>query len=281
MERSSKVSLTIGTAGKVFSAEPGRWQALPKPKTIVWEQNTKEGCCFKNEGSESLEVNTHRDSIAKLIDHTQLSPETKAEEISILCREAKIFGFASVCVNPVYVSLASSLLKGSEVKVSTVVGFPLGATTTRVKIFEIEEALANGADEIDAVMQVGALKSGENQMVLDELVALRKATEGKILKIIIETGLLTTEEKIRASLLGKKAGADYIKTSTGFLKSGATVEDIQLIRFSLGSQVGIKASGGIKSRECAQELMRAGATRIGTSASLNIINGQGAFKRAS
>lgn len=254
MEQLSKVLVTIGTAGKLFNKEPGSWQPLLKPKTIVWEQDTKK-CC----------------SIAKLIDHTQLAPEAKAEDISSLCMEAKTFGFASVCVNPIFVSLASSLVKGSGVKVCSVVGFPLGASATRVKIFEAEELLANGADEIDAVIQIGALKSGENQMVLDELVALRKVTQGKILKVIIETGLLTREEKIRASIIGKKAGADYIKTSTGFSKSGATVEDIQLIRLAIGSEPGIKASGGIKTKKFAQELIRAGATRIGTSASVDII----------
>jgi deoxyribose-phosphate aldolase len=209
--------------------------------------------------------------IASLIDHTLLKANATEEEIIKLCEEAKEYGFASVCVNPVYVNLCKQLLKGTNVKVCTVVGFPLGATTSNVKAFEAKEAVANGADEIDMVINIGALKSGEYQLVLNDIKAVREATRGKILKVIIETAYLTKEEKIKACELAKQAGADFVKTSTGFAPTGATVEDVALIKSVVGPKIGVKASGGIRTLEDALKMVKAGATRIGTSASVAIV----------
>lgn len=213
-------------------------------------------------------------SIARLIDHTILKPNATQEEIGKLCEEARRFCFASVCINPTYVALAASLLRGSGVAVTTVVGFPLGSTTPTVKAIEARDAIANGADEIDMVINVGALKSGNDALVLDDIKAVREATRGKVLKVIIETALLTKEEKVRACQLGKRAGADFMKTSTGFSSGGATVEDIRLMREVVGPQMGIKAAGGIRDPEFAHALVAAGATRIGASASVAIATGK-------
>jgi deoxyribose-phosphate aldolase len=212
--------------------------------------------------------------IASLIDHTLLKANATKEEIVKLCEEAKEYGFASVCVNPVYVNLCKQLLKGTNVKVCTVVGFPLGATTSNVKAFEAKEAVANGADEIDMVINIGALKSGNYQLVLDDIKAVREATRGKILKVIIETAYLTKEEKIKACELAKQAGADFVKASTGFAPAGATVEDIALMKSVVGLKIGVKASGGIRTLEDALKMVKAGATRIGTSASVAIVKGE-------
>jgi len=209
--------------------------------------------------------------IASLIDHTLLKANATEEEIIKLCEEAKEYGFASVCVNPVYVSLCKQLLKGTNIKVCTVVGFPLGATTSNVKAFEAKEAIANGADEIDMVINIGALKSGNYQLVLDDIKAVREATRGKILKVIIETAYLTKEEKIKACELAKQAEADFVKTSTGFAPTGATVEDVALMKSVVGPKIGVKASGGIRTLEDALKMVKAGATRIGTSASVSIV----------
>ncbi|MFH0948549.1 MAG: deoxyribose-phosphate aldolase [Elusimicrobiota bacterium] len=212
--------------------------------------------------------------IASLIDHTLLKANATQEEIGKLCEEAKKYGFASVAVNPGYVSQAHKLLTGSSVKVCAAIGFPLGATTTTVKAIESSGAIANGADEIDMVINVGALKSGNYQVVLDDIKAVREATCGKILKVIIETVYLTKEEKIKVCQLSKEAGADFVKTSTGFgpSGSGATVEDIQLMRETVGPTMGIKASGGIRTQEDARKMIDAGATRIGSSASVAIVS---------
>ncbi|MFN3966211.1 MAG: deoxyribose-phosphate aldolase [Endomicrobiia bacterium] len=209
-----------------------------------------------------------------MIDHTLLKANATQEEIGKLCEEAKKYGFASVCVNPAYVSLCSQLLKATAIKVCTVVGFPLGATTPTVKAIEARDAIANGADEIDMVINIGALKSGNYQLVLDDIKAVRDATRGKILKVILETAYLTKEEKIKACLLAKEAGADFVKTSTGFGPSGATVEDIILMRETVGKTMGIKASGGIRTAEDAEKMIKAGATRIGASASVAIVTGK-------
>jgi deoxyribose-phosphate aldolase len=210
--------------------------------------------------------------IAHLIDHTLLKATTTKEEIKKLCVEAKKYEFASVCVNPTYVSFASRFLTGSSVKVCTVIGFPLGATTTNVKVCEAKDAIRNGADEIDMVMNIGALKSKNYKLVYDDVKAVRKATQKKVLKIIIETAYLTRNEKIEACKLSKKAGVDYVKTSTGFGPSGAVVEDILLMRKTVGPTLGIKASGGIKTQSDAIKMIKAGATRIGASASVAIVS---------
>jgi len=211
--------------------------------------------------------------LAKYIDHTLLKPSATKEDIKRLCEEAKKYGFASVCVNPSWVSYCKKLLQGSDVKVCTVIGFPLGATTPTVKAMEAREAIMNGADEVDMVINVGALKSGDYQLVLDDIKAVREATKGKILKVIIETALLTDVEKVKACQLAKMAGADFVKTSTGFGPGGAKVSDVALMREVVGPSMGVKASGGIRTKEQAEEMISAGATRIGASASVQIIKG--------
>jgi deoxyribose-phosphate aldolase len=212
-------------------------------------------------------------SIAALIDHTLLKPEASRADIEKLCGEAVRFGFASVCVNPWNVALAAELTRGSCVKVCTVVGFPLGATLPQVKIYEAEEAIKLGAQEIDMVQNVGALKSGLDDQVEADIRGVVEACHraGAICKVILETALLTLDEKVRASRATKRAGADFVKTSTGFSSGGATVEDVALIRATIGSELGIKAAGGIRSLEDLQKMVAAGATRIGASASVKII----------
>ncbi|MDI6757229.1 MAG: deoxyribose-phosphate aldolase [Endomicrobiia bacterium] len=214
--------------------------------------------------------------LANYIDHTLLKANATQEEIGKLCEEAAKYKFVSVCVNPAYVAMSAQLLRGSGVKVCTVIGFPLGATTPTVKAIEARDAIANGAEEIDMVINVGALKSGNHQLVLDDIKAVREATRGKILKVILETAYLTKEEKIKACELSKAASADFVKTSTGFGPSGATVEDIRLMRETVGPAMGVKASGGIRSTADATAMVAAGATRVGASASVAIVMGKDA-----
>ncbi len=214
-------------------------------------------------------------NIAGLIDHTALKPDTTEEQIRILCNEAIEYGFASVCVNPCYVKLCSELLKNSStIKVCTVIGFPLGATTTAAKVAEAKEAIENGANEIDMVINVGALKSGDTGFVKEDIAAVVQAAKGKALvKVILETCLLTEEEKIICCKLCKEAKADFVKTSTGFSTGGATVEDIRLMRSIVKPSLGVKASGGIRDYETAKAMVEAGASRIGASASVAISKG--------
>ncbi|MCK9210619.1 MAG: deoxyribose-phosphate aldolase [Ignavibacteriaceae bacterium] len=215
-------------------------------------------------------------SLARMIDHTMLKPDATTDEITKLCAEAKQYHFASVCVNPGFVPLCSSLLKGTDVKVCTVIGFPLGATTTEVKRLEAEQAIANGATEIDMVINVGQLKSGNYDFVFNDVnkVVLAAKAHRNVCKVILETALLTDEEKVKACLICKKAGADFVKTSTGFSKGGATVGDIALMRKIVGSAIGVKASGGIRSKEDAEAMIASGADRIGASASVKIVMGE-------
>ncbi len=210
---------------------------------------------------------------AGLIDHTLLKPEASRKEIQKLCEEAARFGFASVCVNPWNVPLAAELLHGSKVKVCTVVGFPLGATLPLVKIYEAEEAIKLGAQEIDMVINIGALKSGLDEFVESDIRGVVEASHrgGAICKVIFETALLTIEEKVRASIASKKAGADFVKTSTGFSTAGATAEDVALMRAVVGSEIGVKAAGGVRTLEDLKKMVCAGATRIGASASVKIM----------
>jgi len=214
--------------------------------------------------------------LAGLIDHTMLKPDATVSEIEKLCAEAKKYGFASVCINPCYVPLCAKLLKGTEVKVCTVIGFPLGATSTAAKAFETEQAIRDGAQELDMVMNIGMLKSGEYEYVENDIFAVVSTSKRYRLltKVILETGLLTDEEKIKACILAKRAGADFVKTSTGFGKGGATVGDIALMRRVVGSAMGVKASGGVRSREDALALVASGADRIGASASVKIVSGE-------
>jgi deoxyribose-phosphate aldolase len=223
--------------------------------------------------SAGAEVGPIEADIARLIDHTLLKPDATRDDIQKLCLEALKYGFASVCVNPWNVSQAAELLHGSEVRVCTVVGFPLGATLPQVKMFEAEESIKLGAQEIDMVINVGALKSKLDEAVEADIRGLADASHrgGAICKVILETGLLTTEEKVRGSLAAKNAGADFVKTSTGFGAGGATVEDVRLMRAVVGGELGVKASGGVRSLEDVQKMVEAGATRIGASASVKIL----------
>lgn len=216
------------------------------------------------------------EGLARMIDHTLLKPETTSKEIIELCTEAKKYHFASVCVNPGFVKLCADLLKGTDVKVCTVIGFPLGATTTETKRYEAEQAIENGAREIDMVINVSRLKDGDYEYVFNDVnqVVLAAKRKRVVCKVILETALLTDQEKVKACLICKEAGADFVKTSTGFSKGGATVGDIALMRYVVGSSIGVKASGGIRSREDADAMIASGADRIGASASVKIVTGE-------
>lgn len=210
-------------------------------------------------------------SILNLIDHTVLKADTTKDTIVQICEEAKEYKFKAVCVNPYYVEEAKKNLAGSDVKVATVIGFPLGANTKEVKAFETEDAIKNGADEVDTVINIGALKDKNYDLVLEDIKAVVDASNGRALvKVIIETCLLTDEEKVKACELSMKAGADYVKTSTGFSTGGAIVEDIKIMKSVVGDKLGIKASGGVRDLESAKALVEAGATRLGASAGVQI-----------
>lgn len=213
-------------------------------------------------------------SIAKLIDHTLLKSSATRADILLLCQEAKKYGFCSVCVNPFWVSYAKENLHESDVKVCTVIGFPLGANTTEVKVFETQNAIANGADEIDMVINVGALKNKEYEFVLQDIKSVREACQGHILKVIIETSQLTDEEKVKACELIAQAKADFVKTSTGFVGSGATTQDVALLKKSIPTSMQVKASGGVRTKEDFQAMVDAGATRIGASSGVKIVEGK-------
>jgi deoxyribose-phosphate aldolase len=214
---------------------------------------------------------------AKMIDHTLLKAEATQEQIIKLCAEAKKYGFASVCVNPVWVKTATEELKGSDVKVCTVIGFPLGSNTPETKAFEAKNAIENGATEVDMVINIGALKDKNDELVERDIRAVVDTAKGKALvKVIIETCLLTDEEKVRACELAVKAGADFVKTSTGFSTHGATVEDVALMRKTVGPDIGVKASGGVRDLNDLKSMVEAGANRIGTSSGVKIMNGEAA-----
>jgi len=282
-----EVKTSIGSAGKVFGnaaswgAKPsmpakGQFSSLPpKPGHDDDDEDAHvDAKIIQAVGADRVSVckPTKKGSdTARYVDHTLLKPNATQEEIGKLCEEAKTFCFASVCVNPSYVALSAQLLRGSGVKVCTVVGFPLGSTTPTVKAIEARDAIANGADEIDMVINIGALKSGNDIVVYDDIKAVRDATRGRVLKVILETSLLSNEEKVRACTAAKKAGADFVKTSTGFGGGGATVEDVKLMRETVGPLMGVKASGGIRDAKIAHDMIAAGATRLGTSASIAIV----------
>ncbi len=284
------VVVTESSAGKVFAKPVSKLDGIITDLCPAFKDGIECSSCGKCVERKKTSVATIIDAgadriaaydvkevardVAALIDHTLLKPNATQEEIVKLCEEAKKYNFASVCVNPTYVSLCKQLLKDTPVKVCTVVGFPLGATTPTVKAIEAKEAIANGADEIDMVINISALKSGNYQLVLDDIKAVREATRGKILKVIIETAYLTKEEKIKACELAKQAGADFVKTSTGFGPSGATAEDVALMRSVVGPKMGVKASGGIRTLADAKKMIQAGATRIGASASVAIVKGE-------
>ena len=217
------------------------------------------------------------DGLASLIDHTLLKPDAPREEVTQLCREAAQFCFASVCVNPNWVSLCRELLRGSGVKVCTVIGFPLGAHLPDVKAYEARRAVEQGAEEVDMVINIGALKSKDYALVEQDIHGVVSAVgKNTLVQVILETALLTREEKIMGCTLAKAAGADYVKTSTGFGGGGATVEDIQLMRETVGPEMGVKASGGVRTRDDAEKLVAAGATRLGASAGVKIVRGEAA-----
>jgi deoxyribose-phosphate aldolase len=213
--------------------------------------------------------------LAKFIDHTLLRPDATASEIDTMCDEAMQYGFASVCINPTWVKRAAERLRGSSVKVCTVIGFPLGATSPEIKAMEARRALRDGAREVDMVINIGALKSGDRALVLADIAKVVDAAHegGAIAKVILETALLTDEEKVVASSLARQAKADFVKTSTGFNGGGATVYDVALMRETVGPTMGVKASGGVRTLEDAEDMIAAGATRIGASAGVQIVGG--------
>ena len=211
--------------------------------------------------------------LERMIDSTNLRPDATTEDIKKLCRDAKKYNFASVCVNPCFVSLAADLLISVEVKVCTVIGFPLGTATPESKVFEAKDAVRNGADEIDMVINIGALKDKKYEIVKKEIKDIVDVVGKVVVKVIIETCYLTDEEKIKACLIAKEAGAHFVKTSTGFGPKGATAEDVALMRKTVGPNMGIKASGGIRTIDDAVKMINAGANRIGTSRAVEIVEG--------
>jgi deoxyribose-phosphate aldolase len=213
--------------------------------------------------------------LARYIDHTLLRPDASAIEIDELCAEARQYNFASVCINPTWVKRAANNLRGTDVVTCTVIGFPLGANSTAIKAMEARRALRDGAREVDMVLNVGALKSGEYDLVRDDIAKVAEAAHevGGLCKVILETSLLTDEEKVIASSLAKEAKADFVKTSTGFGSGGATVYDVALMRETVGPEMGVKASGGVRTLEDVEDLIAAGATRIGASAGVQIVSG--------
>lgn len=220
--------------------------------------------------------------LAKMIDHTLLKPDATPDQVAQLCFEARKHGFASVCINPAWVKLCAKLLEGSPVKVCTVIGFPLGATAPEVKAFECRNAVEEGATEIDTVINIGALKARDLELVARDIRGVVAAAHdcGAIVKVIIEAALLTDEEKTVACLLSKEAGADFVKTSTGFASGGATVHDVALMRRVVGPEMGVKAAGGVRTYSDAESMIKAGATRIGASAGVKILQGPGSEKTA-
>ena len=210
----------------------------------------------------------------KMIDHTVLKADTTKETVKRIFDEAIEYGFASVCINPCHVSYAADYLKDSDVKVCTVIGFPLGATTTATKAFEVKEAIANGADEIDMVMNIGALKDQNTDYVFHDIKAVVEAAQGKIVKVILETCLLTEDEIVKACQICQEAGADFVKTSTGFSTRGATIEDVKIMKATVGDSMKVKAAGGVRTYDDMVKIVEAGADRIGTSAGCSLVEGK-------
>ncbi|SHE44538.1 deoxyribose-phosphate aldolase [Atopostipes suicloacalis DSM 15692] len=214
------------------------------------------------------------ENVAQYIDHTILNADATKADIQRICEEAKEYNFKTVCIQPYWVKYAKEILEDSEVGITTVIGFPLGANTTEIKVAEAKLAVAEGASDVDMVINIGALKSEDYDTVLNDIKAVVDAVSGKaIVKVIIETSLLTKSEKIRASELAKQAGADFVKTSTGFSTGGATLDDVQLMRATVGPDMGVKASGGVRTYEDAKAMIEVGATRIGASSGISIVEG--------
>lgn len=257
-------------------------EAAPAPACNCSDGSCVQNCANKvdhivqagaNRVTSTLGVRPANGSVAKLIDHTLLKPEASQDQIAQLCYEARTYHFASVCVNPTHVKLAAQLLKGSDVDVCTVVGFPLGATPPNVKAYETQQAIRDGATEIDMVINIGALKSQDYTAVYEDIGAVVNTAHAHdtLVKVIIEAALLTDEEKVIACQLSKAAGADFVKTSTGFGPGGATAADVALMRSVVGPGIGVKAAGGVRTFEDAQNMIAAGATRIGASAGVAIL----------
>lgn len=225
-----------------------------------------------NNGSE-ISIADIKDNIAWIIDHTNLHPDATKSDIEKLCKEALKWGTAAVCVHPYYVDICSKILSDSDVEVCTVIGFPLGANKKEVKAFETENALKDGASELDMVINIGALKNRQYDFVEHDIKAVVKSSGDKIVKVILETALLTKDEIIKAAEIAKIAGADFVKTSTGFAAEGATVENVKLMRETVGKNLGVKAAGGIRDYQTALEMVKAGANRIGASSTAKIIAG--------
>jgi deoxyribose-phosphate aldolase len=281
---------------EVLVAMAEQQQRAAVPEGAQCKLNCAEGLCvrtcFDRTGkvidagaerlSSSIGMIPQDTNLAKMIDHTLLKPDATPEQIAQLCFEARKYQFASVCVNPTWVKLCAQLLEGSPVKVCTVIGFPLGATASEVKVFEAVKAMDQGATEIDMVINIGALKARELELVAQDIRGVVNAAHSRniIVKVILETVLLTDEEKTIACLLSKEAGADFVKTSTGFAGGGATVHDVTLMRRVVGPEIGVKASGGVRTYEDAESMIKAGATRIGASAGVKIMQGPSVSKPA-
>ncbi len=286
-DSASIVRIVETVAREVLIALAEQEQAARDPDAHVCTQECAEGLCVQtcfdrvgqvvSAGAERISSGLGAvpadQALARMIDHTLLKPDATPDQIAQLCFEARKYGFASVCINPAHVSLAAQLLKGSEVKVCTVIGFPLGANAPEVKAYEATQALDDGATEIDMVINIGALKARDYETCARDVraVVLAVHPRGALVKVIIEAVLLTREEKIAACLIAKEAGADYVKTSTGFASGGATVEDVALMRQVVGPGMGVKAAGGIRNLAEAQSMVQAGATRIGASAGVKIV----------
>jgi deoxyribose-phosphate aldolase len=254
---------------------PGCTQRCPQTCALKAKEIVKAGACRLSASEKLTAIDP---TIAALIDHTLLRPDATRDEVIKLCREARKYNFASVCINPYWVPVAAAQLAGSPVKVCTVIGFPLGATSTEAKVAETEAALRVGAQEIDMVQNIGALRSGDHDAVKADIAAVVEVSHraGAIAKVILETALLDDNQKVMACMLSKMAKADFVKTSTGFGPSGATVHDIELMRMTVGPDMGVKASGGIRTLDDLKKMAAAGATRIGASASVKIVEGSGA-----
>jgi len=212
-----------------------------------------------------------KEDLAKMIDHTNLKPYATSRDIEKLCNEAKQYGFGAICISPTWVSYAKKLLSGTDIKIATVIGFPLGSTSTKAKVEETKKAVEDGADELDMVINIGALKEGNLDLVKRDIQKVVEASNGKVVKVIIETGYLTYEEKITSCKLAKEAGADFVKTATGFGPMGATAVDVWIMRKTVGEDMGVKAAGGVSSYEAAIRVIAAGANRIGTSSGVKIM----------
>jgi len=266
-----EVLVALGRGGDVCSDCAGDCAAHSPDRVRAVVANGAQRISFYGSGPEVPP------DLARYIDHTLLLPQATAQDIDRLCDEAREYGFATVCVNPAWVRRAAERLRGSEVNVTSVVGFPFGATTPEVKAWEARRAIRDGAREVDMVINIGALRSGDYRLVLGDMAKVVDACHeaGVTCKVIIETAYLTDEEKVVASHLAKQAKADFVKTSTGFGPGGATVHDVLLMRETVGSKLGIKAAGGIRSTEDAEEMIAAGATRIGASAGIAIVTGAG------